>query len=894
MKNLRISLLLVFIGLAFWSCSVRKNNILSRSYHGTTTHYNFYFNARERMKTAAATLAEAHEDKYDRVLSVFKIGDLNKAKSVFPDLDEAIKKASIAITRHSMVVKGKKDKSIQERNPWIPECYLVVGQSQFYKHDFWTAIETFQYVSSEYKNDPIRPEALIWLTRAYLELGKTTDAEYLIDYLKADKKFPVKLTGFYNAVVAQYHLQKNDIPRAMDALQKAAATSKKKDDRSRYYFILAQLYQKTDSTEKAFSAYEKVIKLNPNYEMAFNARINRARCYDVSSGNASIVKRELNKMLKDEKNKEFRDQIYYALAGVAIQEKDEPLSIDYLNKSIRESSSNNTQKALSYKELGNIYLKRPEYIPAAAYYDSCLTNLNNEHPDYIDIQAKRNSLDRLVKNLKVIMTEDSLQHLAAMSPAEREASIGKLVEAEDAEKARLKAAQEEQQRLEELEIQEEKDLKSQPRSNIQPGSAAQGAWYFYNQSAISFGFSEFQKRWGTRKNEDNWRRSEKEISMGDVVDTATVDSSAGKQQNLNDSIAKLDSKARKEAYLAQIPNSPEQIRESNLKIAEAYYNCGVIYREQLNNFKESINSFETLDKRYPDNKYKQPSYYNLYRTYLQIGDTAKSDFYKNYILTNFPESDYARLILNPNFFKELKRKSEVMEVYYENTYRAYLNRQYDKVIERTLEASNDFPADNKLTPKFAYLKALAIGKTRAITDFQFELEDVIRRYPKDSVSFRAKEILDYIKGNNVQATAIDTTPVDTVNMVDPFAKSAKYVFDMKASQFFMILYPKGVLNPDELINKIRSFDNLEFSEQNLQVMKGNIDLTIQYIAVMSFPTKDDAMTYYQTIVAEDNLLSEFDPQQVNYFIISQENLTELTRTKDIKAYTAFFRTKYLE
>ena len=171
---------------------------------------------------------------------------------------------------------------------------------------------------------------------------------------------------------------------------------------------------------------------------------------------------------------------------------------------------------------------------------------------------------------------------------------------------------------------------------------------------------------------------------------------------------------------------------------------------------------------------------------------------------------------------------------------------------------------------------------------------MIRRYPKDSVSFRAKEILDYIKGNNVQATAIDTTPVDTTNMVDPFAKSAKYVFDMKASQFFMILYPKGVLNPDELINKIRSFDNLEFSEQNLQVMKGNIDLTIQYIAVMSFPSKDDAMTYYQTIVAEDNLLSEFDPQQVNYFIISQENLTELTRTKDIKAYTAFFRTKYLE
>lgn len=893
-KTLRISLLLVITGLSFWACSVRKNNILSRTYHGTTTHYNFYFNARERMRTAAATLAEAHEDKYDRVLSIFQIGDLNKAKSVFPDLDEAIKKASIAITRHTMMVKGKKDKSIEERNAWIPECYLVVGQSQFYKHDFWTAIETFQYMSSEYKKDEIRPEALIWLTRAYLELGKTTDAEYLIDYLKADKNFPLKQLGLYNAVVAQYHLQKNDIPRAMEALAKAAATSKRKDDRARYYFILAQLYQKADSTELAFRAYEKVIKLNPDYEMAFNARINRARCYDVTSGNASIVKRELNKMLKDEKNQEFRDQIYYALAGVSIQEEDERLAVELLNKSIRESTSNNTQKALSYKELGNIYLKRPEYLPAAAYYDSCLTNLTNEHPDYGDIQAKRNSLDRLVKNLKVIMAEDSLQRLAAMTTAEREEAIGKVVAAEDAEKERQKAAKEEEQRLEELQIQEEKELKSQPRAITQPGSAAAGAWYFYNQTAISFGFSEFQKRWGSRKLEDNWRRSEKEMVIGETQDTATVDSTANQQQDLSDSIAKLDSKARMEAYLAMIPNSPEKISESHLRIAEAYYNCGVIYREQLNNLRESVSSFETLDTKYPDNKYKQPSYYNLYRCYLQLGDSAKANFYKNYILTNFPESDYARLILNPNFFRELKRKSEVMEVYYENTYRAFLNRQYEKVIERSLEASTDFPPNSKLTPKFAYLKALAIGKTRALNEFQFELEDVIRRYPKDSVSIKAQELLSYIKGNSISATARDTTPVDTNNLVDPFASSAKFKFEMRSTQFFLIVYQKGALQPEALIGKITAFNNLDFGPQQLKTMKGNLDLNLQYIAVMSFADKDDAMNYYMTIAAEENLINQFDPEQVNYFIISQDNLSELTRTKDIKGYGAFFRQKYLE
>lgn len=894
MKSLRFNLLILLTIILLGGCSVKKNNIISRAYHGTTTHYNFYFNGRERLKQGAATLAEAHEDKYDRVLSIFKIGDLNKAKAVFPDFDEAIKKVSISITRHSIYVKGKKDRAIKEHNRWIPECYMVIGQSQFYKHDFWTAIETFQYISSEYQDDEIRPEALIWLTRSYLELGKMTDAEYLLDYLKADKKLSVKLTGYYHAVLAQYHLQRNDVVRGAEALKMAAASSKKKDDRARYYFILGQLQQKADSLPQAFLAYQNVIKLNPPYEMAFNARINRARCFDAGSGKSALVKKELQKMLKDEKNKEYRDQIYYALAGVAKQEQDEPLAIDLLNKSVQASTSNTTQKAISYLELANIYLAQPNYMPAAAYYDSCLTNLTNDHPEFLDIQAKRNSLDRLVKNLKVIINEDSLQQLASMSPEQRAEIIGKIVEAEDAEKERLKVEKENEQRIEEQEILEEKTLRNQPRSLTTPASATAGAWYFYNPSAISFGLSEFLKRWGTRKLEDNWRRSEKDLVIGEVVETVTVDSTANNQQAINDSIAKLDSKSRKEAYLGQIPNSSEQIEASNSKISEAYYNCGIIYKEQLSNIPESNKSFETLDQRFPSNKFKLPSYYNLYRSYSAMKDSVKANVYKNYILANAPESDYARLILNPNFYLEMKRKSEVIEVFYENTYRAYLNRQYALVIERKQYADESFPVNNALSPKFSFLKALAVGKTRTLNDFQFELEDVIRRYPKDSVSIKAKEILDYIQGNNIQKTSLDTAAVDTNNLKDPFAASAKYIHDVEAMHFFVILSPKGLIQSAELITKIKAFNSRDFPNLPLTVNNGNIDLNIQYIAVMSFPNKDEGLSYYETIVGEENLLNEFDPQQVQYYVISQQNLSELTRTKDIKNYSKFFQEKYLQ
>ena len=846
------------------------------------------------MKQGAQTLADAHEDKYDRVLSIFKYGDLTKAKGIFGDMDEAIKKASVAITRHSVYAKSKKDGKIAERNAWIDDCYLLIGKCQFYKHDYWTSIETFQYTSSEYKTGNARPEALLWLTKSYLELGKTVDAEYLLDFIKNDKKFPTDLKGDYYAVQAQFHLIKNDVPRAIEALKDASSKAIKKDDRARYTFILGQLLQRKGDLPGAFSAYEKVIKLNPVYEMAFNARINRARCYDVNSGNGEIVKRELNRMLKDEKNVEYKDQIYFALAGIARQEKDEKLAIEDLNKSLRASTTNISQKSMTYLELADIFLKKPEYIPASAYYDSCLTNLSNDHPDYYDIQAKRNSLDRLVKNLKVIAAEDSLQHLASLSPAEQEAAIDSIISFENAEKERIKKEKEEQQHVEEQKVLEEKDLKSQPRNQIAPTQTTQGSWYFYNQSSISFGFSEFLKKWGTRKLEDNWRRSEKELALEDAPqegEAKDADSTAKVHQALNDSISKLDASARKKAYLKQIPSGTQDIEESNIRLAEAYYNVGIIYREQLENYPECIKSLETLDKRFPQNKYKQPAYYNLYRTWLTVGDTVKANYYKNYLLTNYPESEYAKLILNPNFYKDIQKKTQVLEVFYENTYQAYVNEQYADVIERKGMAEELFH-NNKLMPKFSMLRAMAIGKTKPLSDFTFALEDIIRAYPKDTVSVRAKDMLAYIKAQSQNLPSDSLKQAEHLqNMID---STATFVFAAKSPQYFLIVFKKDELDQNDLITRISAFNTVSHQEEHLKVINGNIDLAYNYITVLSFADKNAAMAYYTEIMAEEGLLTNIDKKRVFFYVISPDNLTTLAKKKNIPAYSEFFQKNYLK
>ena len=342
MKSLKIYtrfiLPALFAVLFIAGCSTKKNTFVSRNFHQTTTHYNYWFNANDRVKEAVKRFKETQPDKYEKILPIFKLGDDAQARSMNPDMDEAMKKASVAITRHSMFIKGV------ECNKWIDDCYLLIGKAEFYKHDYWTAIETFQFVATTYKNSPLRYEALVWLAQTYMQLGKMIDAEFILDYLKNEKNLPKNVKAMYGLVAADYFMKKNDYPEAIAGLEKALPEIKKRNDRIRYTFILAQLYQKVDSTQKAFAMYEKVIKLNPPYEMAFNAKINRARNFDATSSSAAEVKKQLNKMLKDDKNKEYRDQIYYALAGVANKEGDEPAEVEFLKQSVLASSGNNGQK----------------------------------------------------------------------------------------------------------------------------------------------------------------------------------------------------------------------------------------------------------------------------------------------------------------------------------------------------------------------------------------------------------------------------------------------------------------------------------------------------------------------------------------------------------------------
>jgi len=856
------------------ACSVKKNTVFSRAYHNTTAHYNGYYHGRLKMKDAVDKLASQHVDKYDRILSVYRFADAQKAKSIFPDMDEVIKKASLVITRHSMNIRG------EEHCRWIDDNWLLIGKAQFFKHDYFSAIETFEYISSAFPNESSKYDALLWLTETNIALTKFASCEMTLDYLKSEPKFPKALRGDLHAVLSDFYLQTRQYTQAAEHLVKAVQFADKRDTKIRYMFILAQVYQHEDQTKKAFQYYTNCIHLNPPYEMAFNARINRARCFDADNKNSKEVKKELLKMLKDEKNKDYLDQVYYALAGLTIIEPDTTKAIEQLHLSVQLSKGNVNQKAISYLELGKIFFAKRDYKSARSYYDSTMTFLTNDFPDYDIVLNRRNSLTKLIKNMNTIALEDSLQQLALIPDSALKDSLYKIaldqITQEELKKDEEKRAKEEQK---------QQFSKGGPKLPSDPfaDNGNSGGWYFYNSQAISFGFNDFIKTWGNRKPEDNWRRMNKEqiVSVENTEDGEIRDSSQ------TDSIPDPDAKKKKaealaKKYLAKIPLNAKMKDVSNKKILDAYYSNGLIYKESLYDLTASASTFETMMTRFPDNKYMLQSYYHLYRIFLAMDDSLKRDYYKNILLNQYPESEYAALIRNPEKANATTAGDSLLHKFYEETYNKYIQKQYAEVIQRKRVSDTLFPA-NELMSKFDFLKTLSIGYTKSVPVFEASLKDIVKNYPTDPVKESAQEILDMIYGVHKEELP--------KNSGDPGDSSA-YIFAPDTAHMIIVTFLQKDINSITLRTKLSDYNSQYYSLRQLKIASQQLGKDRQMIVIEDFPDKSSGLDYAVALKEDETIFGSLTPGSFELFVISANNYPRLLQEKDIEKYLSFYELNY--
>ena len=878
-------LYIILIGVAIVTmipgCSTEKNTGITRTYHNTTTRYNILFNARESYKSGVRKAVQSKQDDYTQILPLFLYGDDAIAQSVAGDMEAAAKKATKSVNLHSLKVKPKVGKSgmssaekkfynKREFNKYMDECYLIIGKSYVYINQNFQASQTFNFMETEFPGEKSLYEARVWRAKTLIQDKNYAEAERLLNELWDDSDFPDKkaLKSELAATSADLYIRQKRYADAIDYLNRALGNVGNRKTKMRYRYVLAQLYLEQKDYAPASAAFQKVIRMNPPYEMSFNATISRATASKSSGTDIHDVKKQLNKMLRDSKNTEYQDQIYYALAEIELYEGNTAQAVEYFRKSAQASTVNLPQKTKSYLTLGNLYYERRDYIPAQAYYDSAMVNMQPGYPDYIRIAARAKNLNALAFHLNTVHLQDSVQRIARMSESERNRLISGII-------AELQIREQKEKEAEAIRLQQYYSNMGRRTTLSDPTAKAQ--WYFYNPTTVSQGIGEFQVKWGRRPLEDNWRRKNKgtlEVAMtaGGNADTDEQDAGVQKIQDIYTPAY----------YLQNIPLTDSMMQTSHRMIEESLYASGYIYNNDFEESALAAAQYEDLLLRYPQSEYVIPSYYYLYQMYHKSGKVSEAEKYRGRVLAQAPESVYAQIILDPTYLDKLAQQKGESEQLYEQTYNHYTRAEYQSVIEMADGAMERFPKD-ALIPKFAYLKAISEGKSAGTNEAMRDaMKRITAEYPGTDIAAEAQNLIDFIDGKDPVMRQADQ--VERAKTLYTYSETGAFIFG------WMVDTQE---NTNQLTYDVQNFNTEHFINVSLEFERTNIDGRHVVFLVKGLADYQRAVAYYRTFLMDFEVMKNAKYEYAT-FLISESNYTILEQDKNMEDYIEFFKKEYLK
>ena len=855
-QNIITVFLLTFL-LFSTGCSTKKKSWVNRQFHNTTAKYNGYFNGNESIKNGVKKLEEGFVDDYTTILPVFKTGDLRKSKKTHSYMDKAIKKGSIVIQRHSMKIKGR------EYCKWIDDNYLMVGKSYFYKGEFEDAIKTFSFIKNEYKNNIIQFDASLWLIRALVEKKDFMTAQVELDELTGNRKLPKKLEIDLAIISADFYLQQANYILALEQLVKIDKSIKRKNKKVRYNYIMAQLYHESNNNKSAKNKYEQVLSSSPEYEMVFNAKMNLARSLEYGSRDTQKMRQKLLKMTKDAKNKEYLDQIYFTLAEMDINNYDTVNAISNYLLSTVNSIENNTQKSLSFLALAKIDYSRSFYKDSKVNYDSTLFYMDEDFREYDTSKEKHEILKDLVYHLGIISLQDSLQSLAELPAVELSRAINQLIQAEvEKEREVLEVERSKQQMLYE-------NNRNGGRGEQFGNSTSGGKWYFYNPATLSFGLSEFRKKWGKRRLEDDWRRKDKKIVNVFELDSLSSDSVELVTQNKKDP----------NYYLEKLPKTDEDLAKSDKMIKESTYQAGVIYKNDLEEHSKSSALFMSLLSRFPNDKnYAALAYYNVYVNHLQLGKDQEAEVMKSLLLHNFPSSVYAQLLTNPNFYDQLIGLQNKDELAYQSTYQLYTAKDYIQVIENCKLVSDD-----SYQSKYLFLKALSFSALKDFSECVNILDKIISIDKDPQIVKESIYLLESINNPEKMKKANEQALTES-----------QYLFRSGNTHMSLLILPKEGVDINYLKTLISDYHSNNFENEVFEISAMLMGSDKHLLMIKTFDNSRDVVVYNQLIIKDIGIINQLNKSDYKVLAISFDNFKEFYKNRDVEGYYNFFKKNYLD
>lgn len=867
--SFKLRLILFFAGLVLLAaCSRSKDIFTARTYHRMVSKYNVLFNGEQALLKAQKTLKSSHEEDFNQILPVFITGSEQAVSSVKPDLEKAIEKGTKSISEHSMMIEN------DQKNTYIDDSYLLIGKARYYDRDYLKALETFNYIIQEFEEDDIRLEAKYWAARTESALDNYVSAKDRFDDLYRDPDLPGHLKDDAFAAYAQLEINQGRKLNAYQLITQAIERADEKEQEVRWLYIAAQLQEALGNDYEASRLYRRVIKKGPPYELLFNAQLSRARSYDVDLQDPSDVYEELEKMLADEKNYDNRDKIYYVMAQVANKLDDERQVIYYLNQSIRTSTKNKEQKALSYLWLAELNFDYKEYQTAQAYYDSTFQTLPPDHPKYDRVKALKESLGKLVANIKTIELQDSLQNLAGMSQKQRMAVVEKIIDD-------LKRAEEEER------LKEQRAEMGQLAFNTAGGNQGPAAmagtgsanqeFYFYSPNLRSSGMASFTQRWGNRKLRDNWRRKNQQNEPSAGTNTGASEGATAASAGEADGNAAQAPKYDPSTYLANIPDSADAMQKSHELIQTALYDNGMIYKEEIQDYLAAEQSLLDILKRYPNYEDKVRVWYTLYRVFVLANNTKEAEKYKSLILSNYPDSEFAFLILNEGKEEEEVDQSVVNQLYTQ-AYKNFENQRYSSSLSQSTEGFDKYP-ETSFGPMFLLLKAMNLGYMGKTEDFKKNLQLVVSRYPQSEQATKASEMLGQLAPEQSEAESEQKPEV-------------QYRTDFSTMHRYVVIFPNKKVSGNDITIKLTDFNKKYYPNDRLRAKAIMLGTSKQLVTVSGLPNSKRAEQYLQTIINESALRAELNGVDFQQFVISNANFSTFYTNQDIEGYLTFFKENY--
>ncbi|MCL2510545.1 MAG: tetratricopeptide repeat protein [Bacteroidales bacterium] len=873
-----IVMLLVVLCVGASSCSTKKNTFINRNYHNLTAHYNVYWNGNDALVEGYKEFQKNVKDNYTGILPVYNTGNIQEAGLMNASADRALEKGSATIQRHSMFIDRK------ERCKWIDDAYLMMGKAYFYKREYNSAKRTFEFVIAHFDDPKITFQSRLWLVHTLDKTEKfnisATELELarlMIDQGQVGKR---KELSFYHETAANHFILMKEYRTALPFLRNAIQYAQTTKMRRRLQFISGQIHQHLEEYQKASEYYARLVKKNTTFEIGFNSRINLAKCYAAGSGDQRTIVAQLNKMLREKRYNDYRDQIYYALYEIAHRNEDIASEKDYLRKSVATSVQNDYQKSLSALTLASILFDERDYETSQAYYDTTLQVLPKDYPDYENIRARGAILTDLVVNLITIREQDSLQRVAGMPERERMAVIDGIIRAIIEEEKRL---EEEERRITELGYRDPRYQENQQNT---------GSWYFYNPQTVAMGRKEFTRKFGARKLEDLWIISNKQsFDWGGNDEIITLGPDG---MPVEDTTSFETDVKKREYYLQNLPLTPELRRASDSMIIVSYFNAGNIYRDRLHEPVRAADMYGELIERYPDtttNKYLLLTYYLIIKCYAELGDDVNRQKYTDMLVGKYPDSDVARLILDPDYYKDMEARAKSVGVLYEKTYLAYKGNQHYVVLINAERANAEFPND-ALIPKFDFLKAMSSGSLISRDSTVAQLRRLIVKYPHSEIKPRAEEVYALLTGKPIELTkeeqAISALILEE-NEISIFQAE-----QIENTAQLLIIYLPDVYNSNAIRIRISDFNGQNYKVSNLSVNNVMFDREKGMVTVGIFANKDAAMKYYYHILSDNYVMGLVRAQQgVEVMVISAENYPIFYQDQNVSKYKSFFEKNYL-